>query len=229
VIGGAEVTYFAANLTKVVHGGWLPLLIAVSVFTIMNTWQRGRQIVTERRTTKEGPLPEFIEKLRDTGVARVPGSAVFPHPTKETTPLALRANVEHNHVVHEHVVIVSAIAQNVPHIPPAEQISVDDLGYRDDGITHVTVRYGFQDEQDIPAALRRAASDLARPGTELDIDPDAASYFLSRVTLRLTRAPGMRMWRKRLFLAMAHNAASPAEYFRLPETRTVVMGSQVDI
>jgi KUP system potassium uptake protein len=229
VIGGAEITYFAANLTKVAHGGWLPLLIAVSVFTTMNTWQRGREIVTERRTKKEGPLPDFIAGLRAADVVRVPGTAVFPHPTKETTPLALRANVEHNHVVHEHVVIVSAIAQNVPHINPDEQLTVDDLGYRDDGVIHLTVRYGFQDEQDIPAALHRAATDGAHADPELDVDPETASYFLSRVSLRLTRAPGMRMWRKRLFLAMAHNAASPAEYFGLPETRTVVMGSQVDI
>jgi KUP system potassium uptake protein len=229
VIGGAEITYFAANLTKVAHGGWLPLLIAVSVFTIMKTWERGRENVTERRRTKEGPLPDFVTRLRDANVTRVPGTAVFPHPTKETTPLALRANVEHNHVVHEHVVIVSAIAQNVPHIPAAEQIIVDDLGYRDDGIIHLTVRYGFQDEQDIPAALHRAVTDGAHTGPELDVDPETASYFLSRVSLRLTHAPGMRMWRKRLFLAMAHNAASPAEYFSLPEPRTVVMGSQVDI
>jgi KUP system potassium uptake protein len=229
VIGGAEVTFFAANLTKIAHGGWLPLLIALAIFTIMTTWRCGSRIVAERRTKKEGPLPEFIERLRDSGVVRVPGTAVFPHPTKETTPLALRANVEHNHVVHEHVVIVSAIAQHIPHVPPAERIGADDLGYRDDGIIHLTLRFGFQDEQDIPAALRRAVSDLARPGTEFDIDPDAASYFLSKVTLRLTDAPGMRPWRKRLFLAMAHNAASPAEYFSLPESRTVVMGSQVDI
>jgi KUP system potassium uptake protein len=229
VIGGAEITYFLANLTKVVHGGWLPLLIAVSVFTTMKTWQRGREIVTERRRKKEGPLPDFIAGLRDADVARVPGTAVFPHPTKETTPLALRANVEHNHVVHEHVVIVSAIAQNVPHIPADEQLTVDELGYRDDGIIHLTFRYGFQDEQDIPAVLRRAAGDGVNAGPELDIDPETASYFLSQVSLRLTHAPGMRMWRKRLFLAMAHNAASPAEYFGLPEPRTVVMGSQVDI
>jgi KUP system potassium uptake protein len=229
VIGGAEITYFAANLTKVAHGGWLPLLIAVSVFTTMNTWQRGREIITERRRKKEGLLPDFVTQLRGADVVRVPGTAVFPHPSKETTPLALRANVEHNHVVHEHVVIVSAIAQNVPHIPPDEQLTVDDLGYRDDGIIHLTLRYGFQDEQDVPAALHRAATDGAHTGSELDIDPETASYFLSRVSLRLTHAPGMRMWRKRLFLAMAHNAASPAEYFSLPETRTVVMGSQVDI
>jgi KUP system potassium uptake protein len=228
VIGGAEVTYFAANLTKIAHGGWLPLLIAISVFTVMKTWERGRQIVTARRTKKEGPLPEFVERIRAEEVTRVPGIGIFPHPTKETTPLALRANLDHNHVVHEHVVIVSAVSENIPHVVE-DRIRVDDLGYRDDGIVHVTVRYGFQDEQDIPAALREAASGDGSRGTELDIDPDRASYFLSRVTLRLTHDPDMRMWRKRLFLGLANNAANPAEYFGLPEARTVVMGSQVEI
>jgi KUP system potassium uptake protein len=229
VIGGAEVTYFAANLTKVTHGGWLPLLIAITVFTVMKTWERGREIVTARRTEKEGPLPEFIEKIHEMQVTRVPGTAVFPHPGKKTTPLALRANLDYNHVVHERVVIVSVTNENVPHVPAAERISIDDLGYHDDGIFHLTVRYGFQDEQDIPAALRLAASRPAPPGTEFDVDPDGASYFLSRGTLRFTQAPGMRRWQKKLFLALAHNAASPAEYFCLPEARTVVMGTQVDV
>ncbi|QKG22364.1 potassium transporter Kup [Actinomadura verrucosospora] len=226
VIGGAEVTYFSANLTKIMRGGWLPLLIAITVFTVMTTWERGREIVTAHRTVKEGPLPEFIEKLHRDGVRRVPGTAVFPHPTKTTTPIALRANYEHNHVVHEHVVIVSMVSENVPYVPAAERLSIDDLGYRDDGIVHVTVRHGFQDHQDLPAELHRAAR---LPDAELRFDPDHASYFLSRGVLRLTRAPGMRRWRKRLFLALARNAENPAEYFALPETRTVHMGSQIDV
>jgi KUP system potassium uptake protein len=194
----------------------------------MKTWERGREIVTDRRTAKEGALPEFVEQIRGEDVIRVPGVGVFLHPTKETTPLALRANFEHNHVVHEHVVVVSAISENVPHVT-TDRIRVDDLGYRDDGIVHVMVRYGFQDEQDIPAALREAASTEGARDAELDIDPDRASYFLSRVTLNITGASGMRRWRKRVFLALANNAANPAEYFGLPESGTVVMGSQVDI
>lgn len=226
VVGGAEITYFSANLTKVTHGGWLPLLIGLTVFTLMTTWERGREIVTANRTAKEGPLPEFIEKLHREGVRRVPGTAVFPHPTKMTTPIALRANFEHNHVVHEHVVIVSMVSENVPYIPVEQRLGIDDLGYSDDGIVHVTVRHGFQDHQDLPAELRRAAR---LPGAELRFDPDRASYFLSYGALRLTRAPGMRRWRKRLFLALARNAANPAEYFALPDTRTVVIGSQIDL
>jgi KUP system potassium uptake protein len=229
VIGGVEVTYFAANLTKVAHGGWLPLLIALSVFTVMTTWQRGREIVTDRRTAKEGPLAEFVARLRDADVMRVPGTAVFPHPTKETTPLALRANFEHNRVVHEHVVIVSVIAEDVPHIPAERRIIVDDLGYRDDGIVHLAVRHGFQNEPDVPGAIRLAAYHRQRSDIELGYDSENASYFLSMATLRLTRGPGMRPWRKRLFLALANNAASPAEYFGLPGPRTVVMGSQIDV
>ncbi len=224
--GGTEATFLCANLTKVTHGGWLPLLIASVMFTLMTTWQRGRGIITENRTATEGSLDGFIEELHAAHLPRVPGTAVFPHPTKTTTPLALRANVEHNHVLHERVVIVSAQAQNVPHIAPMEQLSVDELGYGDDGIVHLSIRYGFADDPDIPYALRRAGASGTR---ELDVDADTASYFVSRATLRHTSAPGMRRWRKRLFVALAHNAATPVDYFGLPTDRTVVMGSQIDI
>jgi KUP system potassium uptake protein len=222
---GVEVLYFAANLTKIVHGGWLPLVIAALVITVMTTWQRGRKLVTARRIDLEGPLDDFVEEMHGTPMTRVPGCAVFPHPTKQTTPLALRANVDFNHVLHEHVLVVSVQAENVPHIPVDEQLSVDDLGYTDDGIVHLTVRYGFQDEQDIPGAVRAAAGMT----DELDIDPDEASYFLSRISIVRSKRPGMSSWRKRLFIGLAHNAATPAAYFHLPEERTVVMGSHVEL
>jgi KUP system potassium uptake protein len=225
VFGGTEVTYFVANLTKVTHGGWLPLLIALSVFTTMMTWQRGREIVTANRTAKEGPLMAFITDIRENNVLRVPGTAVFPHPTMRTTPLAMRANVEHNHVLHEQVLLVSVKGENVPSIEPSQRFSLDDLGYTDDGIFHLTVRYGFKDNSDLPEAIRTASA-----GYEpLCIDADVASYFLSRATIRLTDAPGMAKWRKQIFVALAHNAASPADYYCLPGDRTVVMGSHIDL
>ncbi|MGI8414716.1 MAG: KUP/HAK/KT family potassium transporter, partial [Nakamurella sp.] len=223
VFGGVELTFFAANLTKVVHGGWLPLLIAAVVVTVMTTWQRGRQIITSRRIEAEGSLPDFIEKLRKSPIARVPGTAVFPHPNKETTPLALRANTQFNHTVHEHVVIVSVLSENAPHIPPDQQLTVDKLGYSDDGIVHLTIRVGFQDEQDIPAKLRVAVG----LSDELQFDVDQAFYFLSRAAIERGTSPGMATWRKRLFIGLSHNAASPAAYFRLPEDRTVMMGSRI--
>jgi len=226
VFGGLELSFLAGNLTKVVHGGWLPLLLGALVVTVMLTWQRGRRVVTARRTELEGSMAEFVDELREGGdVVRVPGTAVFPHPHKETVPLALRANFEFNGVVHEHVVIVTVIPENVPHVPRNERFSVDSLHQTDDGIVHLTVRFGFQDDQDIPGALR----DAFMLTSELEVDPDAAFYYLSRVSIEVGRQKGMPRWQKMLFTGLAHNAASPAVYFRLPVERTVVMGTQVDL
>jgi KUP system potassium uptake protein len=221
-----ELTFFCANLLKVHEGGWLTLLIAAVVFTIMTTWQRGRRIVTARRTEMEGPLREFIDEVHASSLPRVPGTAVFPHPTKETTPLALRANVEHNHVLHECVVILSGRTANVPHVPWSRRLTVDQLGDPTDGILHIDAEFGFQDRTDFPEVLRRARR---LPDIRGDIDADSASWFVSRITLRRTRRPEMPTWRKALFIALAHNTASQAEFLYLPDDRTVVMGAQVDI
>jgi KUP system potassium uptake protein len=225
VFGGLELVFFAANVSKIVHGGWLPLVLALAITLIMLTWQRGRNIVTQRRIALEGSLNDFVEKMRADPPPRVTGTAVFPHPTKDTTPLALRANVEFNHVLHDHVVIVSVMTENVPHIPIGQRVTIDDLGYQDDAISHLTIRLGFQDEQDIPKMLRYAS----RTHPELDFEPDELSYFLSRINIERGPSPVMAPWRKRLFIGLAHNAATPAAYFKLPDNRTVVMGSRVEL
>ncbi len=223
--GVIELAFFAANLTKVVHGGWLPLVVAAAVFTVLLTWQRGRVVVSRNRTAKEGPLRAFVEEVRamDPPVNRVAGTAVFLNANPDTTPLALRANVDHNHTLHESVVIFTIVYERVPHIEPDKRLVIDDLGYRDDGITHITAHFGFQDSPDVPAALRSATvQDLEAP-----IDVDDASYFLSRMTIVRTDAPGMPRWQKRLFLTLSHNAANPAEFFGLPTDRSISMGAQI--
>jgi KUP system potassium uptake protein len=222
-----DLAFFSANLRKVVHGGWFPLSIALVVFVVLITWQRGRKIVTANRTEEEGPLQGFVDEIRqaDPPVFRVPGTAVFLHAAKETTPLAMRANVEHNHSLHEHAVVFSIEMTKVPHVADKDRLAFDDLGYGDDGISHVTARFGFQDEPNVPATLRLAAGRVA----ELDIDPDGCSYFLSHIDIVPTKAPGMRMWRKRLFVAMSRNAANPVEFFGLPSDRTVVTGGHIEV
>ena len=220
-----DVLFLAANLTKITHGAWLPLLIGLTIFTVMTTWQRGREIVTAERTRHEGTLREFVEELRSGSLTRVPGMAVFLNRGKETAPLAMRANVDHNHVRHDHVVIMSIDTEPVPRVPADQRVEVDDLGYSDDGITHVTARFGYMERPDVPGAL----ASLEPAETEGRLRLDQASYFLSKIELQAGDVPTMARWRKRLFIATSYLAADAAETFRLPRDRTVVMGSRIDV
>ena len=222
LFGGIELTYFAANLTKISHGGWLTLLIAVAVFAVMATWRRGSQLVTARRVEMEGPLLDFLAQLGATNMARVPGTAVFPHVNKQTTPLALRVNVAFNQVRHENIVILSGRTARVPHIPWDHRLRVDGLG---DGVVQITAEFGFQDRPDFPEVLRRVAARY--PG--VDFDPDHALYFVSRIGPYRTDAGGLATWRKHLFLAVARNAASEAELLHLPKHHTVVLSTEVPL
>ncbi|MGW5382344.1 potassium transporter Kup [Nocardia sp. NPDC003963] len=222
-----DALFVAANLTKFVHGAWLPLLIGITAFTVMITWARGRVIVTAARRRAEGPLPEFVEQLRNSRppLVRVPGTAVFLNRGSDTTPLAMRANVEHNRVLHEHVVILSLETQPVPRVSGPERLSIDALGHSDDGIIHVAARHGYMETPKVPQLLR--ALDPAQ--TEGPISVADASYFLSKIELKKGPAPTMAPWRKRLFIATSYLTADAADYFGLPRSRTVIMGSQVEV
>ncbi len=225
---GLEAIFLFGNVTKIIHGGWLPLAIAAALFIMMTTWQIGRDRVTAKRTAKEGPLTDFVQKVLTMQVPRVPGTAIFPNPSKQTTPLAMRANVEHNGILHEQVIIVSVIRHRVPHIEPADRLEIDDLGYQQDGIVHLAVNIGFSDRPDIPKALRLASMGPL-PEAGITFDPRSATYFLSRASIQRANTPGMRSWRKAIFLVLAHNAADPARYFNLPVGRTVTMGFPIDL
>jgi KUP system potassium uptake protein len=220
-----DLTFFTANLTKVLHGGWFPLTIALAVYVILTTWQRGREIVTRNRVEEEGPLRAFIEDLRDLNPYRAPGTGVYLNANPETTPLAMRAAVEHLNALHQSVVIISLQTTNVPHVPAEERLEIDDLGYRDDGILHITAYFGFQDETDVPKIVHAAA----RRPIECDITLDQLSYFVSRITIVPSDSPDMARWRKKLFLGIARNAGNPVEYFRLPEEQTVVFGALIPL
>jgi KUP system potassium uptake protein len=222
-----ELLFLAANLTKLTHGAWLPLLIGITVFTVLTTWQRGRELVTRRREAAEGPLAVFVEQLHENQppVQRVPGTAVFLNRGKVTVPLAMRANVEHNHILHENVVILSIETLPVPHVPTADHITVDDLGHTDDGILHVAAQFGYMQTPDVPEVLRLAAEQSA----ELSLALEDTSYFLSTIELRVGDAPDMTRWRKRLFVATSRISADAAEYFGLPRDRVVIMGSRINV
>jgi len=243
VVGAAcfltvDAAFFSANLTKVIHGGWLPLALAATVFTVLMTWRRGRQIVTANRQRAEGPLRQFVEHLgADFPVRHVAGVSVFLNPNLETTPLALRSNVQTNRCVHEHVIIVSVEVERVPHVLEAERFrpetkiifssaTGEPLDRAAERISRITIRYGFLDEPDVPAALAVAAE---RGLLDSGIDLGSAVYFLSQIAIVPTDSPGLSRWRKKLFVAMARNAASPARFFHLPDNRTVTMSGRVEL
>jgi KUP system potassium uptake protein len=224
---GFEALFFAANLTKLLSGAWLPLLIGISIFTVMTTWQRGRRLVSERRREREGSLLRFVEELheRRPPVQRVPGTAIFLNRGQDTAPLALRSNVERNRVLHERVVIVSVETAPVPVVPLDEVAAVDDLDHRDDGITLVTARFGYLQRTDIPALL--AAIPAERFESPLDLTD--ASYFLSTIDLQADDHRTMPRWRTQLFLALTSLTADAARVFDLPSDRTVVIGSRIHV
>jgi KUP system potassium uptake protein len=222
-----DLMFLAANMTKFVHGAWLPLLIGIIAFTIMTTWEKGREIVTRAREKAEGPLREFVDGLRDCKppLTRVAGTAVFLNRGNETAPLAMRANVEHNRVLHRHVIIMSIETVPVPRLSDDERTTIDELGYKRDGIIHVRACYGYMEKPNIPAALR-----LLDPAhTEGHIDVETASYFLSKLELVAGDEPTMAEWRKRLFIATSYITSDAASYFSLPLDRTVSIGSRIEV
>jgi KUP system potassium uptake protein len=225
VVVALETLFLGANLTKILHGGWLPVLIAAAVVLVMTTWRRGSEVLHEEERQLGGPIEYFVAIVRDGRVPRVPGVAIYPHPDGTTVPLALRSNVDFNHVVHEHVVLVSVVNENVPHIRHKDRVNVDDLGTPGDGIVHVAIRVGFTDSQDIPRGLALAVGRTP----ELEVDLDQAHYFLSVITVHATGPRGIRTWRKRLYAWLYHIQANRTEVFHLPPERTVVMGAQLDL
>jgi KUP system potassium uptake protein len=221
-----ELAFLAANLTKFIHGAWVPLLIGVILFTVMTTWFRGRELVTAERFRVEGPLQAFVERLRrmDPPVIRTPGTGVFMNRGKETAPLSMLACVDHLHGLQEHAIILSLESLPTPRIRPADRLEIDDLRYKDDGITFVRAKYGYAEHYDVPELV----SQIAEAGAERPVDARDTSYYLSMVELTPSDRPGMSYWRKRLFIVTALISAEPAQYFQLPRDRTIMVGAQIE-
>ncbi len=221
-----DLAFFSANLTKIFHGAGLPLAIGVVLFIVMTTWYRGRELVVAERFRAEGPLQDFVDELRakDPPVVRASGTGVFRNRGRETAPLSMRASVDHLHSLNEHVLILSLDTLPVPRVRDSQRLEIDELGYRDDGITFVRAKHGYAEEFDVPAMVRL----IAKAGVECPLEVNEASYYLSKVELKPSDKPGMCRWRKRLFLATAVISAEPAEYFKLPRDRTILLGSQIE-
>jgi KUP system potassium uptake protein len=225
-----EVAFFTSNLAKVADGAYLSLVVGLVIASVMVTWRWGYQRVSRNRTDQEGSLQDFLADACEAKppLVRLPGTAVFLNPGSATTPLALRAQVEHNHAFHEKVLIVSIDQVSVPKVDPADRFAVETLGKGLFKVAHLTIRVGYRDRSDIPEALSLARKRGLLPR---NLDLEHASYFVSRMTIVPSddSGHGFSAWRKHFFIAMARNANSPIDHFGLPTARTVMTGSQVAI
>jgi KUP system potassium uptake protein len=215
-----DLAFFGANVLKIVHGGWLPLVIGAVIFTLMTTWKTGRRLVAERLAARAFPLEDFMAAIATTPPTRVTGTAVFMTAQPRGTPPALAHNLRYNKILHDRVVVLTVTTAPIPYVPADKQVQMETLGQ---GIYNVRVQYGFMQDPDVPSALLKAR-DL---GVELDLDD--LTYFLGRETIIVTRRPGMATWRERLFVVMARNAVRATAFFRLPTERVVELGVQVEM
>ncbi len=215
-----DLAFFGANLLKVLHGGWVPLVIATLVFSLLSTWKTGRMVLGTRLRERAYPFDLFLKDLNRTRPHRVPGTAIFMTGSGAGVPPTLIHNLRHNKVLHANIVLLTVMTEDVPHVSKERAIELEPLSA---GFFRVTLRYGFMEEPSVPEAI----SDARARG--LPIDKDDITYFLGRETLLPANHPGMAPWREKLFALMSRNAMRATAFFRIPPERVVELGMQVEL
>jgi KUP system potassium uptake protein len=212
--------YFAANVPKIVQGGAFPVIAGIALFVLMTTWKRGKQLLVERLDEGGLPLPIFISSIAVQPPHRVQGTAVFLTARPDAVPHALLHNLLHNQVLHEQVVLLTVVYEDIPRVPPSRRFEVDSYG---EGFFRVILHFGFVDEPDVPQALKLCHLE------DLDFSPMRTTYFLSRETVIASKLEGMARWREALFAFMLKNANSNLRFFNLPLNRVIELGTQVEM
>jgi KUP system potassium uptake protein len=215
-----DLSFFGSNALKIVHGGWVPLAIAISVFTLMTTWNSGRRIVQSLLARGSLPIDLFLADVAKRKPFRAPGTAVFMTSNPEGAPLVLLHHLRHNKTLLEHVVLLSILATNVPTIAEEERISVTDLG---EGFWRVVAKYGFMEKANVPEVLARARH------LGVIADRRDTTYFLGREVLLATGRSRLARWRKKLYIFMSRNSRTATEYFAIPPNRVVELGAQLEM
>ncbi len=220
-----DAVFVSANMTKIVHGGWIPLLAALCVFAVVTTWLKGDKIVVRERRAMEGTLDELARRIHaDKSLHRFPDQAVYISHHPNYAPLVLRETIEELHELPDKVLIVSVLITNEAHVPEAERAEFDALGYVD-GVSHLKLRYGFHDTVDIPKTLR-AVRGLS---PELELDLSETSYYISLYKVVLTKRRNLARWRKQLYALMSRNSLSHGDYYHLPLDRTLEVSALIKL
>jgi len=215
-----DVGLFSANMLKLFHGGWFPLLMGTILFTVMLTWKRGRELVFENLQKHAIPLEDFLSSLFLSPPTRVPGTAIFLRSESDGVPHAMLHNLSHNKVLHERVVFLTVNILEVPYVPESEQVQIDHLG---DNCYQMNVRYGFKNLPDIPRVL-----DLAKE-RGLEFEMMETSFFIARQTVVANPQHGMALWREHIFVTMSRHARGAADYYQIPSNRVIELGTKIEI
>jgi KUP system potassium uptake protein len=215
-----DLSFFGANALKIADGGWVPIVIAISLFTLMTTWSLGRSIVQELLERGSLPIDLFLGDVEKRKPFRAPGTAVFMARNPEGAPLVLLHHLRHNKTLLENVVLLSVLSENVPNVPEEERVTVTELG---SGFWRVVARFGFMESASVPKVMGRAR-DLGVPADKRD-----TTYFLGRERLLPTGKARMARWRKKIYIFMSRNSRTATEYFSIPPNRVVELGAQLEM
>jgi len=215
-----DLAFFGANIIKVAQGGWFPLAIGLVIFTLMATWKRGRQILSDRLREESLPVDLFLADVAGRKPLRVPGTAVFMTGNPTGVPPALLHNLKHNQVIHERVVFLTVLTEEEPHVPETRRFALEELG---NGFFRMVVRYGFMQTPNLLEVLRRAE----REGLSFNLMK--TTFFLGRENLIASKRPGMAIWREKVFIFLSRNAQGATGFFGIPPNRVVELGAQIEI
>jgi KUP system potassium uptake protein len=215
-----DLSFFTSNVSKLLSGGWVILVIAGTVYAVLATWKKGRDILRKNFEDQALDIHLFVNDVRERKPTRVSGVAVFLTGNATGTPRTLLHNYKHNKIIHEHTVLLTVRTEEIPYVPADERTEVSPVGA---GVYRVQLNYGFSENPDIPAALQMVKT------KDLEFEPMKTTYFLGRETLIITKKPIMAGWRKKLFAFLSHNAFDATGFFRLPPNRVIELGLQVEL
>ena len=215
-----DSVFLFANGLKIATGGWLPLTLGGLLFTVMATWVRGTQILTDKTRRDSVPLSDLIEMLRARPPHRVPGTAIFLTSDPDVAPVALMHNLKHNKVLHEKNIILTVLTAETPRVPESDRIRIEPVS---DDFKKLVITYGFMESPNVPKALGLCR----KHGLKFDIM--ATSFFLGRRSVVPASQSGMPLWQDKVYIFLMRNAANPTDFFRIPPGRVVELGAQVTV
>lgn len=215
-----DFSFFGANILKVLDGGWVPLLLAIVIFTIMTTWKRGRKILAQKLRTNVMPLDQFLQKIDEKRPYRNPGTAIYMASSLRETPYALMQSFEHYKTLHQRLIFLSVVTESVHAIPETNRVEIKDIGH---GCYTVFIHYGYMELPNIPKELN-----MLQIGDHL-LNSYEATYFIGKERLFATGLPGMAIWREKLFAILTANASDATTYFQLPRNRVMEIGVHIEM